>query len=745
VIVRLISCLALAAAISCKSSKEPTAAPGAGDRGDSGETGAAGERGAPAVALAESPTIDLLANRYLVHAGAPGQLAVPLAAEGVRKYSQEYSSPWGDVIEVDGERGRVLGRRAAILRVPHDGGDAAVHVRVHGAAAGQRLTLEVNGERVATQPLEPAWQTVSFPPVKLRDGENQIIVAVARAGSVGGKKSHGLWHSLWIGGDAEGVPPLEPVADVSAGGEARSALTGYSRLRYHLEIPKSGHLVVATGVTEGEAQLTVAATPVGGERQVLWSGRQKPGWKDRRVPLADLAGRLVALDLETDTPGAVGWADARVALEKAEIAPRPEPIDNVILLVVDALRSDRLAAYGETRVTTPRITAETEARGAVFLHNQAASPSSPPSHGSIQTGMIPRVNGVAGDKAQLVPGTPMLSTQARAAGIEAAYYGNNPFGMARLEKPGNWTAFHQPAREGKSIDCTALMDEMLGFSERMAKAEKRFVISSLPYEPHTPYRYHEGISDKYHPGPWGPPVGKSVDGHLLGALSDGRTTLDEAQWSQLRALYDGEVTYFDGCFATLLDGLDKIGIGDRTAIVMTSDHGEGMFEHGKMGHAFGHWAELGNVPFIIYSRGLTDGGRRLDVVTSHLDITPTILDLLGAEVSDRVQGRSAIPMILRRGPWTPRVVSLEYGRSYSLRAAGWRYIVDYDGTESLYDVAADPTEQVDLVKSAKHAMALRYLRDLAGFFLAHRSQWTAERWGDLNNHSPRFASDHGPG
>ena len=67
-----------------------------------------------------------------------------------------------------------------------------------------------------------------------------------------------------------------------------------------------------------------------------------------------------------------------------------------ILLVVDALRSDRLALYGETRVRTPNMTAAGK-NAVVYLHNQAASPSSPPSHGSIQTGMIPRVHGVAGD------------------------------------------------------------------------------------------------------------------------------------------------------------------------------------------------------------------------------------------------------------------------------------------------------------------------------------------------------------
>jgi arylsulfatase A-like enzyme len=330
----------------------------------------------------------------------------------------------------------------------------------------------------------------------------------------------------------------------------------------------------------------------------------------------------------------------------------------------------------------------------------------------------------------------MISTQLDAAGVAAGYYGNNPFGMARLEEPGQWTEFHHPGQEGKGTDCNVLMDEMLGFAEAQARAGKRFFLSSLPYEPHTPYLYHEGITDKYHPGPWGPPVGKSVDGGLLSSLSSGKVRLTEAQWSQLRGLYDGEVEHMDDCYGRLLDGLASRGLRERTLVVITSDHGEGMFEHGLMGHAFGHYAELANVPLVLIGDGLVENGRVIETVTGHLDIAPTILDLLGVTPSDRIQGQSLVPMLLRQGPWTPRVVSLEYGRSYALRARGWKYIVDYQQNETVFDLESDPTEQKNLL--AQSPMALRYMRDLAGFFLAHRQAWRATTFGALNHHGPGF-------
>jgi arylsulfatase A-like enzyme len=304
--------------------------------------------------------------------------------------------------------------------------------------------------------------------------------------------------------------------------------------------------------------------------------------------------------------------------------------------------------------------------------------------------------------------------------------------MARWQKAGRWHTFRKPGNN----DCTVLIDEMLAFARAQSAAGKRFFVSSLPYEPHTPYRYHEGLSDKFWKGPWGPPVGKSVDGVLLSALSDGRQKLTDGQWQQLFALYDGEVEYWDRCFGRLVDGLAELGIADKTAIVLTSDHGEGMFEHGRGGHAFGQYAELGNVPLVIYADRLVDKLRAVDTVSTHLDIAPTVLDLMGVPRDARIQGQSLVPLLLRQGPWTPRVVPLEYGRSYALKARRFKLIVDYQGAESVFDHESDPTEQKDL--AGVNHFAHRYLRDLAGFFLAHRQNWRMASWGALNDHGPGF-------
>jgi arylsulfatase A-like enzyme len=691
------------------------------------------EPATPVPALADAPAIDLIANRFRWHLYRPG-LVIPVAAEGLRKYALEYKQQWGDVVEVDGNRGRVLVARAARLRFPAEqAGARTLVVRIHGGAAGQRVTLDVNGERVATAPIAADWQALAQP-IAVRAGENEVRLSFTKKGRYGYAVVHSLEVADAAPADDAPWPALSPVSRVTLGNATHDALGGFSRLAIYLEVPASGQLVVETGA-DTPARLAITARPVGGASTTLLEATQAAGtWTPRRIALDAVAGAMVRLELSGD----VAWASPRIALAAVPSAARPAPYRNVILVVVDALRADRLAVYNpKTRVRTPRITAEARARGVVFLHNQAASPSSPPSHASIQTGIMPRVHGVNSDDGQLVRGTPQLSTQVEAAGIAAGYYGNNTFGMARLEAPGRWTEFHHVAREGHGFDCTALIPKMLAFAEAQAKAGKRFFLSSLPYEPHVPYRFHAGITERYHSGEWDPKVGKAFSGDQL------RGTPTAEQKAQIEALYDGEVEYFDACFASLLDGLAARGLADSTAVILTSDHGEGFWEHGRRGHAFGHHAELTNVPLVVFAPGLVTAGRTIETVTSQLDIAPTILDLLGVERSDRIQGQSLIPMILRDGPWVPRVMPLEYGRSYALRARDWKYIVDYGGNEMLFDLAADPTEQHDVADS--NPFALRYVRDVAGFMLAHRAAWRMERWGTFDNHSAAFVGVVAPG
>ncbi len=677
----------------------------------------------PVIELADSPRIDFLANRSLFYRFQEG-LVLSFGDDDILKYSNEYSRPLGDKVDFEGKKGRLISRSSVQLLVPwHSGeGPATVRIFVHGATKGQRVQLNINGERVGVLEAGQSWEELVFevPEGLLKSGDNEFRLTMKASSKVQGKKTYGVFHALEVipgqVGSGEWPVPTDGMA---------TGLEGFSKLELIAEIPTSSFLRFE------------AEGPKGAKYRVLLRGQddvevsiadgtieEKP--KVETIDLKDFSNQLVTLVLESEGT----WKGAFIGLEAVPVAPALPVYDNVILMVVDALRADSLALYGNQRVQTPNWDAHAKS-GAVFMQNQAASPSSPPSHTSIQTGMIPRVHGVAGDKGKLNSGTLLISNQMKAAGISPAYVGNNSFGMNRLRAAGAWDEFHQPVSEGAGIDCTALVDEVLKFAKKKVENKERFFVSALPFEPHAPYRFHEGITEKYHEGDFVPPVGKFADGYLLIDIMAGRKTMNDGQWDQLRALYDGEVEHMDQCFGQLLEGLDGLGIKDKTAIVLTSDHGEGMNEHGRLGHAYGHYAELANVPLIVFAPGWsTTGPVNVQTVTSHVDVAPTVLRLAGVEPSEKIQGRDVMPLTSRKN-WTPRVVSTEYGRSYSLRSDGWRLIVNYDGTQELYDEKNDPLEQKNLIE--EDLMALRYLRGLAGFFLEYRSEWKVAESGDWNN------------
>lgn len=657
------------------------------------------------VSLDEELAFDFNANASRLHTYDEGFL-VQFAEPGFWKYTQEYSRPFGEAVEFEDERGRVLERRAAKLNVPlRNLKSVKIKVKAHGVSSGQRLQINVNSKLVGVQDLEKRWQTLEFevPGGLLKDGENEVLISLHNAGRVGGKRTYGLISSMEFVGEE---PPTTSKS-------------------LWIELPEKS---VFEAESDGAFEIQVrTADSLETAETIAHEGKV-------RADLSQWGGKVVELQFRKGA----SFENARIAMHAVESAPQWEPIENAILLVIDAQRSDRLELYADTRVKTPNMTREGK-HAFVFRNNQAASPSSPPSHASIQTGMIPRVHGVTGDKGQLKSDTPLLSSQLEDFGVFSAYVGNNSFGMGRLRKAGKWSKFVQPVSEGKGIDCTAVNEETLKVIDEARASSKRFFVSMLPFEPHAPYRFHEGITEKYHEGGWGPPVGKFADGYLLVDIMAGRKKMSEENWSQLLALYDGEVEYMDVCFGALVDALKERGIWEETAIVVTSDHGEGMNERGRVGHAYGHYHELADVPFTVYAPALlADGPVRFESPTSVLDIAPTILELMGASVSKKVQGESMLGAMRKRASF-PRVVSSEYGRSYGLRARHWRMIVNYDGSEELYDLTKDPTEKNNLVET--DAIGLRYLRDSAGFFLEFRSDWTTSNWAIASDSVQNPASD----
>ena len=177
--------------------------------------------------------------------------------------------------------------------------------------------------------------------------------------------------------------------------------------------------------------------------------------------------------------------------------------------------------------------------------------------------------------------------------------------------------------------------------------------------------------------------------------------LSSSDVDYLRRLYDAEIRGVDAELGRIFRLLDSPRHRAETIVILTSDHGEEFLEHGGMQHGYRLYEELLRIPMIIRAPGVPPS-RIVDGPASHVDLAPTVLELLGVPVPESFQGRSLasrirgvpgfrIPPVLSETRYEPEAPQL------ALRGEQWKLIRHpASGRLELYDLAADPGEQVDL-------------------------------------------------
>jgi arylsulfatase A-like enzyme len=364
----------------------------------------------------------------------------------------------------------------------------------------------------------------------------------------------------------------------------------------------------------------------------------------------------------------------------------------IVIVSIDTLRADRLPLYGYGKVATPAIDA-LAAGGVVFDQAWAHSPLTLPSHASILTGLLPFEHGVRDNMGfTLGARTPTLASLLAQRGYATAGF-ISAYVLRRDTGIGAGFAAWDDALPATSPE-KATGDVQRDGAQTLAAAEAWLAGRSDPrwllflhlYEPHSPYE---------------PP----------------------ARFSRFTDPYDGEIAYSDELVGRLVDTLKRRGDYDRALIVLLSDHGEGLGDHGEMEHGIFLYAETTRVPLVVKLPGGRQAGRRVAQPVQHIDLLPTILEQVGAPTPAALKGRSLVPAFegtavadagLYAEALYPRY-HFGWSELYALTDARYRFI--RAPKDELYDIQEDPGERRSVAaerESTRVAMRQALERLMAG-------------------------------
>jgi arylsulfatase A-like enzyme/Flp pilus assembly protein TadD len=398
-------------------------------------------------------------------------------------------------------------------------------------------------------------------------------------------------------------------------------------------------------------------------------------------------------------------SSAAASAQSAPTAKTP-----VLLITVDTLRADRLGCYGARRVRTPAMDALASA-GVRFDNALAQVPITLPSHAVILTGTYPMYNGVRDFTSPGLPPSVGLLAEAfqrqgyATAAFVSAFVLDSTWGLRRgfqtyddhfdprqfeTRNPGNIER-----RAEQTVD--RLLAWLRAYASGQSAARPFFVWLHL-YDPHSDYDPPEPFHSQY----------------------AGR-------------LYDGEVAYVDSQLARLFAYLRNAGLYDPTLIVLLSDHGESLGEHGEDEHGFFVYNSTLRVPLIFkLPRSQGSAARVIQPPVATIDVAPTLLELLRLRdpLSRQFQGTSLASLILGKTAPSERPVYAE--TYYPHDSFGWsplrslstrRYHYIEAPRPEIFDLTSDAEEKRNLYATRRaEAEALRsQLRDFERRYTAQAS------------------------
>jgi arylsulfatase A-like enzyme len=442
-------------------------------------------------------------------------------------------------------------------------------------------------------------------------------------------------------------------------------------------------------------------------------------------------------DAMGDSSGAIGVMPTRISKAAQTFRNQPSPPAgmNVVVVVVDTLRADRLGAYGHSRNTSPRMDAIAR-EGTLFHRYYAASPWTAPSFGTMFTGMSPAMH--RGGTVLNASDNPRLRGTARRlkgfslypvrADIQtvaeqlsccvdaSAAFVSNPFLHPSLGFNRGFGTYDYQTKARKAVDITdAAIDWLKAHAEKQVFAVVHYMDTHQPYAP------DESLRREFFPMDGGrltPAITRKV-GELREMM------LKENELAFLRGVYDAQVHTVDQHIGRLYDAMAGLQLLDNTWLVITADHGEEHFDHGSFFHGLQYTDEVIRVPLIIRAPGGQWGANNQVAYSAcQMDLAPTLLDVFGVSTPASMEGKSLIPLMTGEEKHD-RTCYMEMSmlrdavhsnienrfRKHALFDGRYKVIQSMDGSSTeVYDLDMDALEQAPIPPA--HPGAYKSIRAL---------------------------------
>lgn len=442
----------------------------------------------------------------------------------------------------------------------------------------------------------------------------------------------------------------------------------------------------------------------------LLSRWQQATWQTGRV-------NWVALVVMALIPIGILWQD-----RSRERDPGPD----ILVLLIDILRADHLSCYGYERPTTPNI--DRFAQDAILFENPI-SPSTftKTSVASIFTGLDAHNHGVfygAVGANKRKAASDVLAERFDTLAESMFEHGVNTVAWVENMQLREFMGFAQgfSLYHDQPGKIPVIAGEFAQWLEKFSSASRYFAYLHFldlhgPYNPKPPFRgtfsQDDGaIMAMDHSSWW----------DFKQDVKNEKVVLSSDDLEELEARHDEMLLFTDQWIGRILDNLRATGRYDDMLIVVTSDHGEGFWEHGFISHSNWPFEELCRVPLIIKLPNSSQAGRRVEDMVGLIDLPLTLLEFAGADPPEGLDGRSFLPLLLDPAhEQSPQSRYVEVRRMIGVRTDRWKYL---HPRGDLYDLANDPAEKNNcadehpeiakrMEKAAAHAAELRESADKA--------------------------------